>query len=161
MQTNKIQGLGVCARSLNPIAWTRGAIQRSRTPALSQNSRNLRTACVVCSERDVAAQIHRCWILAAHVHRNKILDDLSRDRDDAAVPTSFIRLGVVAEKESLAIKEGEAALTHEQAEAWCALHVNDNWYELPLMLVAKGYNGDYDNFTQVGADSVYDFDESG
>jgi hypothetical protein len=107
--------------------------------------------------------VWRAWalILCGIAGQIKILDDLARDRDDAGVPTSFIRLQNVAEKESLAIKDGEAALTHEQAEAWCALHVNDNWYELPLILVAKGYSGDYDNFTEVGADSVYELDESG
>jgi hypothetical protein len=29
------------------------------------------------------------------------------------------------------------------------------------MLMAKGYNGDYNDFTEVGADSVYELDESG
>src|SRR3954469_20260071 len=83
------------------------------------------------------------------------------DRDDAVVPTSYIRLENVTEKERLALTEGEAKLTREQAEAWCALHLNDNWYELPLMLMARGYTEDYENFTEVGADSVYEVDESG
>jgi len=88
------------------------------------------------------------------------LDDLARDRDDAAVPTSYIRLENVIEMEWPALTEGEAKLTREQAEAWCALHLGDNWYELPLMLTARGYNGDHDNFTEVGADSVYELEDS-
>jgi hypothetical protein len=70
------------------------------------------------------------------------------------VPTSYIRLENVTEKERLALTQGEAKLTREQAEAWCALHLNDNWYELPVLLVARGYNEDYENFTEVGAESV-------
>ena len=77
------------------------------------------------------------------------------------MPTSLVRLENVTERERLAITEGAAAITREQAEAWCALHLNDNWYELPLMLMAKGYNADYDDFTEVGAESVYELDESG
>lgn len=76
-------------------------------------------------------------------------------------PVSLIRLEKVTERERLAITEGEAEITREQAEAWCALHLGDNWYELPLMLMAKGYNGDYGNYTEVGADSVYELEESG
>lgn len=72
-----------------------------------------------------------------------------------------MRLQAAAAKESEAVAEGCTSITREQAEAWCALHVGDNWYDLPLMLVAKGYNEDYDNFTEVGADSVYELDESG
>ncbi len=77
------------------------------------------------------------------------------------MPTSLVRLQAVAAKESEAVAEGVAPISREQAEVWCALHVGDNWYELPLMLVAKGYNEDYDNFTEVGAGSVYELDESG
>jgi hypothetical protein len=77
------------------------------------------------------------------------------------VPTSLVRLEKVTEKERLAITDGVAAITREQAEAWCALHVNDNWYDLPLLLAAKGYNDDHENFTEVGAESVYELDESG
>ena len=29
------------------------------------------------------------------------------------------------------------------------------------MLMARGYGGDYDNFTEVGADSVYEVEEDG
>jgi hypothetical protein len=83
------------------------------------------------------------------------------DRDDAAMPTSYVRLENVSEKERLALTDGEAKLTREQAEAWCALHLNDNWYELPMMLMARGYGGDYKNFTEVGADSVYEVEEDG
>jgi hypothetical protein len=77
------------------------------------------------------------------------------------VPTSLIRLKNIREKERIAMATGVAALTKQQAEAWCALHLGDNWYRLPLLLVAKGYNGDYDNFTEVGAESVYELEESG
>ena len=77
------------------------------------------------------------------------------------MPTSYIRLENVTEKERLALTEGEAKLTREQAEAWCALHLGDNWFDLPLMLMARGYGGDYDNFTEVGADSVYEVEEDG
>lgn len=77
------------------------------------------------------------------------------------MPTSLVRLENVTEKERLAIVEGVAAITREQAEAWCALHLNDNWYDLPLMLMTKGYGQDYDNFTEVGAESVYELEESG
>lgn len=77
------------------------------------------------------------------------------------MPTSYIRLENVTAKERLALVEGEATITREQAEAWCALHLNDNWYELPLKLMARGYNEDYENFTEVGAESVYELDESG
>ncbi len=77
------------------------------------------------------------------------------------MPTSLVRLQAAAAKESEAVAEGVASISREQAEAWCALHIGDNWYDLPLMLVAKGYNEDYDNFTEVGADSVYELDESG
>lgn len=77
------------------------------------------------------------------------------------MPTSRVRLEKAVEKERLALTEGVAVLTREQAEAWCALHLNDNWYELPLMLMAKGYNCDYDDFTEVGAESVYELEESG
>src|SRR6266404_7601467 len=99
--------------------------------------------------------------LHAHATRSRSLTICLPDRDDAAMPTSYIRLENVTEKERLALTEGEAKLTREQAEAWCALHLNDNWYELPLMLMARGYGGDYKNFTEVGADSVYELEESG
>jgi sulfur transfer complex TusBCD TusB component (DsrH family) len=85
----------------------------------------------------------------------------SPDRDDAAVPTSPTQLEDLIAKERLALAQDAVAITREEAEAWCALHLNDNWYELPLMLMARGYNEDCENFTEVGAESVYELEESG
>jgi hypothetical protein len=59
--------------------------------------------------------------------RSRSLTIAGRDRDDSGMPTSFILLQTASEKESAAIRDGEVAVTREQAEAWCALHVNDNW----------------------------------
>jgi hypothetical protein len=59
------------------------------------------------------------------------------------------------------MRKGWVRLTRRQAETWCIYHVHDDWYRLPLMLMAKGYNGDYRNFTEVGAESVYELEESG
>lgn len=67
----------------------------------------------------------------------------------------------IAQKEAAALRRGAARLSRLQAQRWCLLHVDDDWYRLPLMLMAKGYNEDYDNFTEVNADSVYELDESG
>jgi hypothetical protein len=69
------------------------------------------------------------------------------------------QLATIAGKEKEALRRGGARSTRAQAECWCFLHVSDDWYRLPLMLVAKGYNCDYDNSTEVGADSVYELDE--
>jgi hypothetical protein len=69
------------------------------------------------------------------------------DRDDAAMPVSSIQLEVAMEKERLALAQDELDLSREEAVAWCALHLNDNWYELPLMLMARGYNEDYESYT--------------
>lgn len=63
--------------------------------------------------------------------------------------------------ERRAIRTGAATMSNEEAKCWCLLHVDDNWYDLPFMLMARGYNRDYENFTEVGADGVYELDESG
>jgi len=51
----------------------------------------------------------------AHATRSRSLTICPPDRDDSAVPTSYIRLENVTEKERLALTEGEAKLTREQA----------------------------------------------
>ena len=63
--------------------------------------------------------------------------------------------------EKLALAKDYVPLTKRQAEIWSLIHVNDDWYQLPLMLMARGYNCDYENFTEVGADSVYELAENG
>jgi hypothetical protein len=75
--------------------------------------------------------------------------------------------------EKLALAQDYVPLTKRQAEIWSLIHVNDDWYQLPLMLMARGVylgsppaslvglNMDYENFTEVGADSVYELYESG
>jgi len=63
--------------------------------------------------------------------------------------------------EKCAVQSGFVTLTRRQAEHWCAVHVNNDWYKLSLMLMVRGYSGDYSNFTEVDADSVYELDESG
>src|SRR5579863_8697762 len=63
--------------------------------------------------------------------------------------------------EQRTIQTGSASLSRRQAELWCHSHVNDNWHELPIMLMARGYNEDYVNFTEVDPLSVYELDDSG
>src|SRR5438105_7234242 len=69
------------------------------------------------------------------------------------------QLEIIQSKEQSALRRGGTRLTRSQAERWCLLHVGDDWCRLPLMLMAKGYNEDYENFTEVGAGSVYELDE--
>lgn len=71
------------------------------------------------------------------------------------------QLAQVHQKEDTALGKGFVRLTRTQAQRWCLLHVGDDWYGLPLMLMVKGYNEDYDNFTEVNPDSVYELDDSG
>lgn len=67
----------------------------------------------------------------------------------------------IVQKEAAALGKGAARLTRQQAERWCLVHVGDDWYRLPLMLMVKGYNEDYGNFTEVNPDSVYELDDTG
>ena len=71
------------------------------------------------------------------------------------------QLRVILGKERHALRRGWVRLTERQAKQWCCLHVHDNWYDLPLMLMARGYGGDFTAYTEVNADSVYELDESG
>lgn len=66
------------------------------------------------------------------------------------MPTSLLRLEDVTEKERLALSADSAAITREQAEAWCALHLKGS----PRCTVDSGRRA-------LGADSVYELDESG
>jgi hypothetical protein len=92
----------------------------------------------------------------------KIVDDLpSRSRWIPAMQITAAQLGRIGQKEQIAVRAGFARLTRQQAQRWCLLHVGDDWYGLPLMLMVKGYNEDYDNFTEVNADSVYELEDSG
>ena len=63
--------------------------------------------------------------------------------------------------EKRAIQAGSVTLTRRQAELWCISHINDDWYELPLMLMARGYGGDHFHFTEVNPDSVYEPSDHG
>jgi hypothetical protein len=83
------------------------------------------------------------------------------DRDDCSMRVTPHQLRTISGKELTALRQGWAHVTQLQAEHWCLIHVGDDWYSLPLMLMAKGYGEDYENFTEVGADSVYELDESG
>jgi len=67
----------------------------------------------------------------------------------------------IAQKEKMALLEGLVRLSRRQAERWCLVHVGDDWYRLPSMLVVRGYNGDYTNFTEVDPESVYELEEFG
>lgn len=71
------------------------------------------------------------------------------------------QLTQIVRKEKAALAEGAAPLTRGQAERWCLVHVGDNWYRLPLMLMVRGYNEDYANFTEVDPESVYELKEVG
>jgi len=71
------------------------------------------------------------------------------------------QLTQISEKEKMALGEGLVRLTRREAEHWCLIHVGDDWYRLPSMLVVRGYNGDYANFTEVNPDSVYELDDTG
>lgn len=71
------------------------------------------------------------------------------------------QLTQIAEKGKTALTNGLVRLTRRQAERWCLVHVGDDWYRLPLMLMVRGYNEDYGNFTEVGAESAYEVNEAG
>src|SRR5271167_1264429 len=70
-------------------------------------------------------------------------------------------LNAVSRLESRATRTGAAKLTRREAEVWCCVHVNEDWYRLPLMLMARGYGGDCAHFIEVDAMSVYELHESG
>gem|GEM_PF-6720176 len=63
--------------------------------------------------------------------------------------------------EKRANQSGSVTLTRRQAELWCISHIHDDWYELPLMLMARGYAGDHAHFTEVNPDSVYELSTHG
>lgn len=71
------------------------------------------------------------------------------------------QLTQVAQKEKVALTEGLVRLTRQQAERWCLVHVGDDWHRLPVMLMVRGYNEDYANFTEVDPESVYELKEVG
>ena len=79
----------------------------------------------------------------------------------APMQITVAQLGRIEQKERAALRAGFARLSRAQTEHWCLLHVDEDWYGLPLMLMVKGYNEDYDNFTEVNADSVYELEDSG
>lgn len=83
------------------------------------------------------------------------------DRNDARMDFTADELFDVRVLEKLALAQDYVPLTKRQAEIWSLMHVNDDWYQLPLMLMARGYNMDYENYTEVGADSVYELGEKG
>ena len=71
------------------------------------------------------------------------------------------QLRQIAQKERIASVNGAIRLTRGQAERWCLVHVGDDWYGLPLMLMVMGYNEDYANFIEVNPESVYELSEAG
>ena len=72
-----------------------------------------------------------------------------------------LQLTQVVHKERTALAKGLVRLTRQQAGHWCLVHVGDDWYRLPLMLMVRGYNEDYANFTEVNPESVYELSEVG
>ena len=71
------------------------------------------------------------------------------------------QLAAVRRLERLALRKDAISITKRQAEMWCAVHVNEDWYALPVMLASKGCNEDYSDWTEIAPDSVYEMDDTG
>ena len=71
------------------------------------------------------------------------------------------QLAGVRRLERLALHKDGVSITKRQAELWCAVHVNEDWYGLPVFLVSKGCNMDYTDWTEIAPDSVYEMDDTG
>jgi hypothetical protein len=71
------------------------------------------------------------------------------------------QLAAVRRLERLAFRKDSIPITKRQAELWSAVHVNEDWYDLPVMLMSKGFNMDYSTWTEIAPDSVYELDDTG
>ena len=59
------------------------------------------------------------------------------------------------------MRKDAISITKRQAETWCAVHVGEDWYNLPVMLASKGCNMDCRDWTEIAPDSVYELDDTG
>ena len=71
------------------------------------------------------------------------------------------QLRQIVQKEEAASGKGAVRLTRQEAERWCLAHLGNNWHLLPVILMVKGYNEDYANFTEVDPESVYELKQVG
>ncbi|MCU1284776.1 MAG: hypothetical protein JWO13_1126 [Acidobacteriales bacterium] len=71
------------------------------------------------------------------------------------------QLAAIRRIESLALRKEGVSITKRQAHSWCAVHVAEDWYTLPVMLMSKGCNADYTHWTEIAPDSVYELDDTG
>jgi hypothetical protein len=71
------------------------------------------------------------------------------------------QLAAVRRIERQAIRHDYLPIRKRQAELWALAHVGEDWYKLRLMLMSRGCNADYSDFTEIAPDSVYEVDDTG
>jgi len=71
------------------------------------------------------------------------------------------QLAAIRRLDRQALRKDAIPITKRQAELWSAVHVAEDWYDLPVMLMSKGCNMDYTMWTEIAPDSVYELDDSG
>lgn len=71
------------------------------------------------------------------------------------------QLAAVRRIERLALRHDYLPIRKRQAELWVLSHAGEDWYKLKLMLMSRGCNADYTDYTEIAPDSVYELDDTG